>query len=146
MLRVIWRYRWSKIWIGEDVLGASKSEKEERDGADEFPYDSNGVPTGCRRKRTEESAHWPIHRGAGRCFGIHGGRDRVSKIKSSRQRRVRDAGIISNHGVISRRVAPAYAIFFSMLFSLIINIGIYFGEVFRTIISFLNAPRFPRKV
>lgn len=61
------------------LLGACKSEKEERNCADEFAYNSDGMSTGCGRKRTEESAHGFVYRETFWRSSVHGGgcRDEV---------------------------------------------------------------------
>ena len=58
-------------WL-EDLLGTSKSEEEKGNGADKFPYDSDGMPAGGRGQRTKESAQRPVDGGGG-SIGIHRG-------------------------------------------------------------------------
>ena len=59
--------------IEEDVLCASKSEKEEGNGADEFSNDGDGMPTCSGRNFTKKSTHDSLCRDGNRCFGVHGG-------------------------------------------------------------------------
>ena len=56
----------------EDLLSTSKSEEEKGNGADKFPYDSDGMSAGRWGQRTKKSAQRPIDRGVG-SFGIHRG-------------------------------------------------------------------------
>lgn len=58
-------------WVEVHLLSAGKCEEEERNGPDKFPYHSDGMPTGCGRKCTEEPPHRPIDGSGGRRIGIH---------------------------------------------------------------------------
>ena len=60
--------------LGGHLLCASKSEEEKRDSPDKLAYDRDGMPTGCGRECTEQSAYRPIDRSGGGCFSVHGGR------------------------------------------------------------------------
>ena len=60
------------VLTGRHLLGTSKSEEEEGNGADKFPYDSDGMPASRWGQHTKESAQRSVDQGGGG-FGIHRG-------------------------------------------------------------------------